>query len=89
MQDILDETLIAINKSPQIISLKKFSVTNQNEPTTGTRRELLFPEWERQHSQSKWREKVEKKKPIGLQGLPWQEMDEWSLFEANRWLVII
>lgn len=53
MQDILDETLIAINKSPQIISLKKFSVTNQNEPTTGTRWELFFPEWGRQHSQPK------------------------------------
>ncbi|CAJ1830410.1 unnamed protein product [Sphenostylis stenocarpa] len=30
-------------------------------------------------------EKEEKKRPIGLQGLVgWQEMDEWSLFEANR-----
>lgn len=27
---------------------------------------------------------MEKKKPIGLEGLGWQKMDEWSLVEANR-----
>jgi len=62
--------------------LIKYGVTNENEANT------FFPEWGRQHSELKSKEKVEKKKAIGLEGVGWQKMDEWSFFEENRKVVI-
>jgi len=44
-------------------------VTNQKE-------RFFFPKWGRQHSELRGREKVEKKKAIGVEGFGWQEMNE-------------
>lgn len=68
MQDNLDETLNASKLSQNLVwPIKK---------------RPFFPEWGRQHSEVRWKEKVEKK-AIGVEGFGWQEVDEWSWFVVS------